>query len=137
MDLNELLHAHQVEVMRASAAGDDEKRQLHFGEVANYAAQIQALRTSRKGYAPSLHRAARKIDVHEMNSQHPAPNASTTSLSVWESEGGSMDPPNSPLPAGIAERLVKEYQVGPYKYTDLSQAIAENERQLFRPLPVR
>ncbi|MHA6333845.1 hypothetical protein ACXYL9_09190 [Qipengyuania sp. CAU 1752] len=136
MDLNELLHAHQVEVMRASAAGDDEGRQLHFAEVANYAAQIQALRTSRKGYVPLLHRAAREIDMHVTNGQHLATNASTTSLNVWESEGGSINPPNSPLPAGIAERLVREYRVGPYKYTDLSQAIAENTRQQSRPLSV-
>lgn len=44
MDLNELLHAHQVEVMRASASGDDGARQSHFGMIAKYADQIRNLR---------------------------------------------------------------------------------------------
>ena len=41
MDLNELLHAHQIEVMKASACGDGN----HFNMIAEYADRIQKLRT--------------------------------------------------------------------------------------------
>jgi hypothetical protein len=33
------------------------------------------------------------------------------------------------LPDGITSHLIREYKVGPYRYTDLDQAIAELERQ--------
>lgn len=41
MDLNELLHAHQLEVMKASASESDD----HFGRIAEYADRIRKLRT--------------------------------------------------------------------------------------------
>ena len=41
MDLNELLHAHQLEVMKASSSAD----QGHFNRIATYAARIKELRT--------------------------------------------------------------------------------------------
>lgn len=41
MDLNELLYAHQLEVMKASASSDDH----HFGRIAEYADRIRQLRT--------------------------------------------------------------------------------------------
>ena len=40
MDLNELLHAHQLEVMKASSSAD----QGHFSRIASYAARIKDLR---------------------------------------------------------------------------------------------
>lgn len=40
MDLNELLHAHQVAVMNAGASADDD----HFGMIAEYAERIRGLR---------------------------------------------------------------------------------------------
>lgn len=44
MDLNELLRAHQVEVMKASASRDEATRESHFSMVAKYADQIRKLR---------------------------------------------------------------------------------------------
>lgn len=41
MDLNELLHAHQLEVMKASTSGDDDR----FAKIAEYAHRIRELRT--------------------------------------------------------------------------------------------
>lgn len=41
MDLNELLYAHQLEVMKASASGDAN----HIGLIAEYAERIRQLRT--------------------------------------------------------------------------------------------
>jgi hypothetical protein len=40
MDLNELLHAHQIEVMKAASCVDDN----HFGMIAEYADRIRKLR---------------------------------------------------------------------------------------------
>ena len=45
MDLNELLHAHQVEVMKAATSGDES----HFGMIAEYADRIRQLRTIPQG----------------------------------------------------------------------------------------
>lgn len=56
-------------------------------------------------------------------------------LASWTNEGGALDPANSAdpyanaLPEGISTRMVREYMVGPYRYTDLTQAIAERDRQ--------
>ncbi|MCD1591742.1 hypothetical protein K7H13_13395 [Qipengyuania citrea] len=50
MDLNELLHAHQVSVMQASAAGDDRGRDDHFTKVAEYAERIRQLRALRQDH---------------------------------------------------------------------------------------
>ena len=44
MDLNELLGAHQVEVMKAKASGEGEARESHFQNVAEYAERVRALR---------------------------------------------------------------------------------------------
>jgi hypothetical protein len=41
MDLNELLHAHQVAVMSAAASGDEN----HYGKISEYAERIRQLRT--------------------------------------------------------------------------------------------
>jgi hypothetical protein len=45
MDLNELLHAHQVEVMKAGASGDES----HFDMIAEYADRKRQLRTIPQG----------------------------------------------------------------------------------------
>lgn len=44
MDLNELLHAHQVEVLKANASPDRRARESHFDNIAQYAREIRALR---------------------------------------------------------------------------------------------
>jgi len=44
MDLNELLHAHQVELMKASSSGAGAIRENHFDHVARYADHIRKLR---------------------------------------------------------------------------------------------
>ncbi|MBD2840889.1 hypothetical protein [Erythrobacter rubeus] len=46
-----------------------------------------------------------------------------------ENGAGSHDAYGNALPDGITCRIVREYIVGPYRYTDLSQAIAERDRQ--------
>lgn len=44
MDLNELLHARQLEVMKATACQDERQRETHFSVVARYAEEIRKLR---------------------------------------------------------------------------------------------
>lgn len=43
MDLNYLLHRHQVSLMRSNAAGSPEARHAHNGLVRGYAHQIREL----------------------------------------------------------------------------------------------
>lgn len=44
-------------------------------------------------------------------------------------EGDAADAFANALPEGITSRLVREYLVGSYRYTDLALAIAERDRQ--------
>jgi hypothetical protein len=57
----------------------------------------------------------------------PAPAARGRALRAWENEGGRLAPPQ-PSP-GIAVSQIAQYQVGPYRYTDLACAEAELRRQ--------
>ena len=43
MDLNHLLHRHQISLMRATAAASPEARSAHRGLVKGYAARIRSL----------------------------------------------------------------------------------------------
>ena len=48
----------------------------------------------------------------------------------WENEGGAQSGfAATTLPEGITMRMVPEYRVGPYRYDNLSLAIAERDRQ--------
>ena len=48
----------------------------------------------------------------------------------WENEGGAQSgSAANTLPEGITMRMVPEYRVGPYRYDNLSLAIAERDRQ--------
>lgn len=51
------------------------------------------------------------------------------SIADWEDEGGALNAFGGALPEGITTKLVREYMVGPYRYTDLSHAISERNRQ--------
>ena len=133
--MNELLHAHQVEVMKAAASGDEECRQHHFNQVAIYADRLRQLRGSRRTPDPAPCASGRKTIVYGTYAGDPAADPSLASLNSWEDEGGALDPPFVPLPAetslpsGITVNLIREYHVGSYVYQDLSLAMAENERK--------
>ena len=60
----------------------------------------------------------------------PAPAGRAGALRVWENEGGRLASPQ-PSP-GIAVSQTAQYQVGPYRYTDLACAEAELRRQQAR-----
>jgi hypothetical protein len=51
----------------------------------------------------------------------------------WENEGGRVAlAPDAPLPPGIVSIPVTQFAVGRYRYTQLSDALAEHSRQLAR-----
>ena len=131
MDLNELLHSHQVAVMKAAAAGDGPGRDNHFAKVAEYAERVRALRdmgpltgqqASPAGGAPAI-----IYGTYAGDTPGPLPAAS---LASWEDEGGALRHPHVAVPEGIETRNVREYRVGPYVYQDLDLAVAEHLRQL-------
>ena len=128
MDLNELLHAHQIEVMRASASSDDEGRRGHFDKVALYAEQIRSLRDFRRSAHPAPMAAPGETIVYRTYAGNDAPYLQPAVVDAWEEEGGSLDRP-VPLPDGIILTIVPQYAVGTYRYTDLALARAEYLRQ--------
>lgn len=151
MDLNEMLHAHQVAVMKASAAGDDRGRDDHFAKVAEYAEQIRRMRgvamtSGPKPGAPVTLTVPVRPDgppdiIYGTYASGTSQSSSPAQDNAWENEGGAVippardDPPEAgptepALPAGVTTRLVRHYTVGPYVYTDLDLALAEHMRQL-------
>lgn len=128
MDLNELLHAHQLEVMKASASNDDSARQGHFVRVALYAERIRQLRESHHKPDTGPPRGSRPEKIDGVYAGMPA-GRGRDKLDAWENEGGALYPPDEPLPVAITTRLVREYRVGPYVYQDRALAMAEYKRQ--------
>lgn len=136
MELNELLHAHQAAVMRASASGDTAARDDHFAKVAEYAERIRALRDVRPSAGADNDPAPPQGHATIIYGSYSEPSEAAEPaepMKAWEDEGGALDPPDLPeaaLPFGVAERSVPEYHVGPYRYQDLGLALAEHLRQL-------
>jgi hypothetical protein len=137
MDLNELLHAHQTEVIRASAAGDQCARDNHFAKVAEYAERVRQLREMRNApvTSPSISRPAAIPDPGTIIYGTYAGSAEQLSpakaIDGWEDEGGALDPPQfAALPEGMTSKTVRQYHVGPYVYQDIDLAMAEHLRQL-------
>ena len=133
MDLNELLHAHQLAVMKASGAGDVDVKAGHDADVARYAREVGALRAvhNRSGESTGANTAGAIIyGTYAGNDVVREP-----PLHSWEDEGGSLDPAlveSAPLslPDGMTSEIVRQYRVGPYVYQDLGLALAEHLRQL-------
>ncbi|MCB2089063.1 MAG: hypothetical protein R3E18_10820 [Sphingomonadaceae bacterium] len=128
MDLNELLHSHQVAVMKASAAGRTAERDGHFAKVALYASRIRDLRKTAPVSAIQSTGAADTVIYGTYAGDNALPR-NDAGVGAWESEGGALNPSQPSLPEGISCRLEPQYFVGPYRYSDLDLAIAENLRQ--------
>lgn len=127
MDLNELLHAHQVEVMKARASGDEESRRLHFHKVEMYAQCIRDLRAMHERGDMTSADGSSDMLVY---SSYAGRGSSLTGAFSLEVQGDDNSPETIPaLPSAITARVVREYRVGPYVYHDLSLALAEYERQ--------
>ncbi len=130
MDLNELLHQHQASVMRAGMAGDDDARDNHFARVAEYAERVRQLRELRQMPDTKPPVAAPETIIYGTYAGDPAPEPAEKAVDSWEGEGGALDQPEAPLPDGVTVKLVREYHVGPFVYTDLGLALAEHMRQM-------
>lgn len=129
MDLNELLHAHQVAVMEASAAGDQGARDDHFAKVAEYAERIGQLRTMQKNAnPPPLPDTAGSV-IYASYAGDALPRSTARAMASWEGEGGALDPPEIPLPEGVTVKAFRRYYVGPYVYESLELALAELGRR--------
>ena len=59
--------------------------------------------------------------------------AASIDIGEWDNDGGALGPVSDrAIHAGIAQRRTTEYLVGRYRYSDLSLAIAERDRQAAR-----
>lgn len=130
MDLNELLHAHQVAVMHASASGDDRGRDNHFAKVAEYADRIRQLREVRRMTDDKKQKNGPETIIYGTYAGDTVGPPAPRPVESWEDEGGALDPPEIVLPEGIEMKTVREYRVGPYVYQDLNLAMAEHMRRL-------
>ncbi|WP_123639869.1 hypothetical protein [Tsuneonella flava] len=137
MDINELLRAHQAEVMKSQTSGAGVS-DSHYEKIALYAERIRELRELRLGaqdsasattiVAPPPAVSTDTVIYGTYAGDLPTP-AEPHSIGSWESEGGSLDPPQVPLPDGVATAVIRQFFVGPYVYTDLPLALAEHRRQ--------
>lgn len=94
MDLNELLCAHQLELMRASASGNAATREGHFTRVAFYADRIRKLRASYQKRSPIMRSVLQESLICELYAGDSASDRHTGSLECWESEGGALYSPH-------------------------------------------
>ena len=131
MDLNELLHAHQVAVMQASARGDDADRDGHFAKVAEYARRVRALRDMDPAIGDeTIPPAGPPAVIYGTYAGDAGKPSSAEPIESWEDEGGAVRHPNTAIPEEIEVTTVQQYRVGPYSYQDLDLAVAEHLRQL-------
>ena len=130
MDLNELLHAHQVAVMQASARGDDADKDGHFAKVAEYAEQVRRLRVMREdGEKPAAIDGPPAIIYGTYAGDAGKPSAATPEAS-WEDEGGAVIPSADEPQAERQADADREYNVGGKTFGDLDDAVTEHLRQM-------
>lgn len=60
-------------------------------------------------------------------SDHPSTNLSARTES-WENEGGSLAPIDLAMSLGVTRQMTETYSVGGYRYTNLTDAIAQARR---------
>lgn len=107
MDLNELLCAHQLELMRASASGDASTRQGHFARVARYAELIRKLRDSHQKPSPAARPASPEAVIYGTYAGDSAPYPGGDTLECWESEGGALHSPRPQISSGTTTKLMR------------------------------
>lgn len=128
MDLNILHRAHQIEVLRADAAGDNFGRQWHLDKANVHAVQIGALRVAPENAFKSSVAAPSAFLAYKTYAWDPADdlNPSTDSR---DNEGGAINSPAALQVPGKPLRLSSQYFVGDAVFSDLSSAVAEHARQ--------
>ena len=133
MDLNELLHAHQIAVMKVGVAGDEHSRIGHLHNVAHFAERIRKHRNTWQkdaSFAPtSLARIFLSPKDRGFQTERCTSDA-TDASDQWENEGGALDPCALPLPPAVRTSFVRQFHVGPYVYSDPKLALAEYNRRI-------
>ena len=130
LDLNELLHKHQVEAMKAAAAGNSLDKESHFAKVAEYAERVRALRQMHSVANEPAPSEGPPAIIYGTYAGEAAISATAGSTQSWEDEGGAVRHPERGVPEGMETKLLRQYYVGPYVYQDLDLAVAEHMRQL-------
>lgn len=128
MDLNILLRAHQIEVLRADAAGDYLSRQWHLDKATVHAEQIGALRVApENAFKPSV-AAPSAFLAYKTYAWDPADDLNPSTDS-WDNEGGAINSPPASQVTRKPLRLSSQYFVGRSVFSDLPRAVAEHARQ--------
>ena len=138
MDLNELLHAHQVAVMRASARGgsDAGEGDDHFAKVAEYAERVRNLREmrmadeARAGEPPQTIIYGTYAGDHAAPDGEALPDATQSDEALPEQTGQPGEGADTPAGEANADG---EYTVGGKTYSDLDLAVTEHLRQMSDP----
>ena len=130
LDLNELLHRHQVEAMKAAAAGNGPEKENHFAKVAEYAERVRALRERHPMSDKPVSSEGPPAIIYGTYAGDAGKPSAASPVQSWEDEGGAVRHPEHTVPEGIETKLVREYRVGPYVYQDLDLAVAEHLRQM-------
>jgi len=73
MDLNELLHAHQVAVLKANASEDPAIREGHFGMIARCVDDIRALRMMAPENRSARGASSRDTIIYGLYAGNPSP----------------------------------------------------------------
>ena len=128
MDLNELLHAHQVAVMNASAQNEDDDRDGHFAKVAEYAERVRQLRAMRSPPDVSATPGEPPAIIYGSYAGEDGDNAAPEPVGTWGDKGVVRKPPpeddTPPADGGKGEG----YRVGGSLFASLDEALAEHLR---------
>ena len=128
MDLNELLHAHQVAVMNASARGNDDDRDGHFALVAEYAERVRLLRVMREAAEPPPALSEPPAIIYGTYAGDAGKPSAATPVASWEDEGGAVVPAPESEAEPVAASDEQEYLVGGKSFADLDEAVSEHLR---------
>lgn len=132
MDMNELLHAHQIAAMKADRELDRPLRLAYLETVSLYAERIHSRRKRWQRDLPFSRDLSHSPLVSARIEQSKTASRSlraSSAIDNWESEGGALEPRLVRMPAGITTHLVPHYRVGSFVYSDPDLAIAEYVRQ--------
>lgn len=98
MDLNVLLRAHQIQVMKANACGDDGRRQNYLDNASHHAAEIRALRIAPRPEIPMPARVSAGTLNYGSYAWDP-PSEPNAPLDSSDNEGGAIDSPKDLMAA--------------------------------------
>ncbi|MBW0145334.1 hypothetical protein [Sphingomicrobium clamense] len=123
MDHNELLSAHQIALMKADATRDRDIRLRHLEDAAVISGIISRLNASRRegDFATSPTSSIKGVSKPR------------EAVVEWENEGGALAaycPPYSiknKVPP-IVVRTSVEFSVGPYRYSNITDALSQQAR---------